>query len=143
MRIHEPGKLTRNPNFAKLQDVERDTCKWEQSQRPLYLRQLQRSQQPADSSESVVRMTFPSQLVHDLNVLRRLAAASGTTGNGAATEAAGAVGSGPTPGSGGSVGSSQQVRCFRFCFIVIVFRRRGCAQQKGFTAAQNGLMFGL
>jgi hypothetical protein len=118
IKKYEPEKLPRNPNIAKLEDVERDTHKWEQSQRTLYLRQLQRSQQSNDSSESARKMAFPAQLVHDLKMLRPQAAPGGTTSNDAATEAAGDVGSGPTPGSGGSVGSSEQVRCLMSCCTV-------------------------
>ncbi|WIA38922.1 hypothetical protein OEZ86_005075 [Tetradesmus obliquus] len=112
MRNHEPAKVAKNPNFAKLADVEAATSKWEQSQRSLYLRHLEREQRPAGSSARAGRVAFPSQLVHDLNELRRSAAASrATSSEGTAPVAARPVDSRITPDGGGSVGSSEQVRC--------------------------------
>ena len=124
MRIHAPAKVSKKPNFANLADVETATSKWEQSQRSLYLRHLEREQQPAGSSAPAGRVAFPSQLVHDLNELRRRAAASRATSSGATAACApGAVDSRITPDGSGSVGSSEQVRCgwgymwrrWRFC----------------------------
>lgn len=121
MRTHAPEKLSEAPNFGNLYDIETKTCTWEQTQRPLYLKHLERSQQPPASGESAGRVAFPTQLVRDLNVLRQRGAASGATSSGAtaagAAGPAGAVGSGITPGSGvtpssgGSVGSTEQVSC--------------------------------
>ncbi|WIA36728.1 hypothetical protein OEZ86_008000 [Tetradesmus obliquus] len=109
MRNHEPAKVAKNPNFAKLADVEAATSKWEQSQRSLYLRHLEREQRPAGSSAPAGRVAFPSQLVHDLNELRRSAAASrATSSEGTAPVAARPVDSRITPDGGGSVGSSEQ-----------------------------------
>lgn len=111
MRNHEPAKVAKNPNFAKLADVEAATSKWEQSQRSLYLRHLEREQRPAGSSAPAGRVAFPSQLVHDLNELRRSAAASrATSSEGTAPVAARPVDSRITPDGGGSMGSSEQQR---------------------------------
>jgi hypothetical protein len=127
MRKYDPGELANKPNFANLEDLEAKTVQWEVNQRSLCLRQLERSQQPANSSGSAGKVAFPKQLVHDLNVLRQKAGASRTTSSGAtATDGAVALGSAstPAPGSGGSVGSSQQVRCevvcsAMFCVLVV------------------------
>lgn len=115
VRIHAPEKLSRNPNIANLEEVESKTCKWEQTQRSLYRRHLERSQKAADGDKQAAddRVAFPKQLVHDLNVLRQRAAANSAADSGAATDGAAAAarpaGSGPTPGSGDSLGSGEQV----------------------------------